>query len=88
MLKGYKIPSPRYSVDITIRLFIYLNLGTNYVYIFFEGKTGDWINHFSPHLNDQIDPWIEKHLAEPDLKCVTQLIHQQDYIIEVSSVVR
>jgi len=42
------------------------------------GKTGDWMNHFSPQLNDQIDQWIEKHLAGSDLKFVTQLSHQRD----------
>lgn len=38
-----------------------------------KGKTGDWMNHFSPELNNQIDKWIEKNLAGTDLKFVTNL---------------
>ena len=40
------------------------------------GKTGDWMNHFSPELNQRIDEWIEKNLEGTDLKFVTQLEHQ------------
>nr|CAH0106923.1 unnamed protein product [Daphnia galeata] len=41
-----------------------------------KGKTGDWKNHFSPELNSRIDEWIEKNLADSDLKFVTELEHQ------------
>nr|CAH0104482.1 unnamed protein product [Daphnia galeata] len=41
-----------------------------------KGKTGDWKNHFSPELNSRIDEWIEKNLADSDLKFVTELENQ------------
>lgn len=43
----------------------------------FEGKTGDWKNHFSPELNARIDKWIKCNLAGTDLSFITEL-EQQD----------
>jgi hypothetical protein len=40
------------------------------------GKTGDWMNHFSPELNQRIDDWIEQNLIGSDLKFTTELEHQ------------
>lgn len=41
------------------------------------GKTGDWKNHFGVELNERIDEWIVKNLADTDLTFVTEL-DQQD----------
>ena len=45
-------------------------------YLIIKGKTGDWMNHFSPELNKRIDEWIEKNLEGTDLKSVTELDRQ------------
>ena len=47
----------------------------NLIYII-TGKTGDWMNHFSPELNQRIDDWIEQNLIGSDLKFITELEHQ------------
>ena len=54
------------EVDLLIILFCLLLLG----------KTGDWMNHFSPELNKRIDEWIEKNLEGTDLKFVPELEFQ------------
>jgi len=41
------------------------------------GKTGDWKTHFGVELNERIDGWIAKNLADTDLTFVTEL-DQQD----------
>ena len=43
----------------------------------FQGKTGDWKNHFSPELNQRIDEWMRINLAGSDLRFITEL-EQQD----------
>lgn len=40
------------------------------------GKTGDWMNHFSPELNQRIDQWIKKNMEGSDLKFTMELDHQ------------
>ncbi len=52
-----------------------LHLGVFFVF-FFQGKTGDWKNHFSPSLNDRIEEWMDKHLKGTDLKFATELDFQ------------
>ena len=54
--------------------YIYIFLAGN----FFIGEAGDWKNHFSPQLNEEIDQWIEQNLAESDLKFVSQISHQKE----------
>jgi len=41
-----------------------------------KGKTGDWMNHFSPELNQRIDQWIKKNMEGSDLKFTMELDHQ------------
>lgn len=45
--------------------------------LYFKGKTGDWKNHFTPELNEEVDRWIKNHLADSDLAFVDEL-EQQD----------
>ena len=40
--------------------------------IFYIGKVGDWKNHFNPELNKRIDEWIAKHLADTNLKFISE----------------
>ena len=38
-----------------------------------KGETGDWRNHFSRETSDEMDAWIERELADTDLKFVTEM---------------
>jgi len=60
-----------------LRLSKYLIIfGLNYGQFVIVGKTGDWVNHFSPELNSEIDEWIERNLKGTDLKFISELKEQ------------
>ena len=59
-----------------IKIFLYHGIQFNVKLLKFQGKTGDWKNHFRTELNHRIDEWIDKNLAGSDLKFVTELEYQ------------
>ena len=57
-----------------------------YFSLFFQGKTGDWKNHFTPELNGRIEEWIDKNLNGTDLKFVTELVFQDWILRQVKTI--
>ena len=41
-----------------------------------KGKTGDWMNHFTPQMTEKFDKWLEEKLKGTDLTFVQQLEKQ------------
>ena len=72
---------PQRSVEVlywnlTISLLTYTTLRQRNVYPLstlgagtshFAGTTGDWKNHFSPELQEEVDKWIVENLAGTDI---------------------
>ena len=38
-----------------------------------KGETGDWKNHFSQEISDEMDVWIKRELAGTDLQFTTEV---------------
>ena len=38
-----------------------------------KGETGDWKNHFSQEISDEMDVWIKRELAGTDLEFTTEV---------------